>query len=349
MARAPAPGAEAGRAVARPAGPLRRLAGRLTSELRFWDNVLHDALRFRRHAWMHGVASGPSRTARMLADAHFLEYGMALSRARPGFGIARAARLAQDLRTGDAPAEVAGIGLRTLQAWAGFNAATALPGEVSAALEAGSPDPGAEGGVEETTGQAIRQGSAIDYLRFARSRRSVRSFAPGEVPEAVIRRAVAAAQHAPSSCNRQTCRALVWTDPGMVSRVRRHQSGNRTFGHELAGIAVVASDLRHWEHSGEHAQARVDGGLFAMSLLHGLHAEGLGTCMLNWSVDRRTDAALRAEIGLGDQHLVIVLIGFGWLPERLKLCRSARLPVDEALSLNPPLAGTRPPPGRDRA
>lgn len=330
--------AEAGRELASEPSFVRRAANRFAVEWNFWVNILYDARRFRRHAWLHSVRSGESRAARMMADAHFLEYGMALTRSRPGFGFARARRLAADLIRGGTSPAATEVALRTLEAWVEFNAGADFPEPVVEALETcRATRNGLDGGVEAVSGSAIREAAEVDFLRFVRARHSVRSFAPGPVPDEAIRRAVAAAQEAPSSCNRQTSHARVWTQPDMIEKVRKHQAGNRTFGHELAGIIMVTSDLRHWEHAGERYQAWVDGGLFAMTLAYALHAEGLGTCMLNWSVDRTVDRGLRRLIGIGDEHLVIVLMGFGHLPEELKVCRSQRLPLDTALTLNPPL------------
>ncbi len=327
---------EVGRAVAPSSGGTAGLLRRARAEADFWCGMAYDALRFRRHAWLHRVRSAPGRNARMLADAHFLEYGMALRTASPGFGLARAARLAGDLRAGGAGSAAGDIGLATLRGWAGFNAGTKLPPAIAPALALEGPT-GDDAGVRRLTADDIRRDAAIDFLAFARARHSVRQFAPGAVPPESIRRAVAAAQTAPSSCNRQTCTAHVWTDPVLIDRVRRHQAGNRTFGHELGGIAVITSDLRQWEHAGERYQPWIDGGLFAMTLCYALHAEGLGTCFLNWSVTPATDRALRTEIGLDDAQLVIVLLGFGLMPDSATVCASPRLPVEAALRFNPPL------------
>ncbi|MBF9033237.1 nitroreductase [Rhodobacterales bacterium HKCCE2091] len=331
----PAP-REAGRAVAGSAGPVARAISAIRTERRYWAGILYDALRFRRHAWLRRVRSGQSRSARLMADAHFLEYGMALREVRPGFGFARAERLAHDLLVGGAEPAAEVVAFRTLEAWAAFNAGSDLPASVGRALSLGHAAD-MDAGAEELSAAEIRDAASVDFARFVRARRSVRAFAPGPVDPDTIRRAAAVAQGAPSSCNRQTCHVHAWTDRAAIDRVRRHQAGNRTFGHELGGIAVITSDLRHWEHPGERYQAWVDGGLFAMTFAYALHAEGLGTCFLNWSVDPATDRALRSEIGLGDEHLVIVLMGFGHLPESLKVCVSPRLPGDTALSLNPRL------------
>ncbi|SDF49354.1 Nitroreductase [Salipiger thiooxidans] len=334
----PAPKAEAGRAVSTPAGPLARLWQALRRESRFWRGVIYDARRFRRHAWLHRARSEASRDARMLADAHFLEYGMALRAAQPGFGRARAVRLAGDLQGGGQATDAGGIGRDTLRVWTDFNAGD-VPDAVAHLLgDQGTHEPTGPAGVTHLNPAEIARDTAFDYLAFARSRHSLRRFGADPVPQDKIRRAAEAAQYTPSSCNRQTCHLHVWTERALIDRVRAHQAGNRTFGHELGGIAVITSDLRHWEHSGERYQAWIDGGLFAMSFVHALHAEGLGTCMLNWSVDVATDKALRRTICLDDAHAVIVLVGFGTLAEDLTVCASTRLPIETVLSMNPPLA-----------
>lgn len=328
---------EAGRAVSTTTGPVARVREAVTREVRFWQGVIHDAWRFRRHAWLHRARSGENRDARMLADAHFLEYGMALREARPGFGFARATRLARDLRDGGHVSDAGAIGDSTLRVWAAFNAGE-VPEDVARYLaDRAAPVASEAAGVSHLDRAGIAKATDFDYLAFAGSRHSVRRFGPDPVPEDKIRRAARAAQHAPSSCNRQTCHLRVWTERDLIDRVRAHQAGNRTFGHELGGIAVITSDLRHWEHPGERYQAWIDGGLFAMSFVHALHAEGLGTCMLNWSVDVTTDKGLRATLGLDDAQSVIVLVGFGTLPDDLTVCASPRLQVETVLSMNPPL------------
>ena len=61
--------------------------------------------------------------------------------------------------------------------------------------------------------------------------------------------------------------------------------------------------------------------------------------MLNWSVTRDRDRELRRLIGLPESELVITMVGFGTLPETLRVPVSQRRPVDTALSLNRPLPG----------
>jgi nitroreductase len=121
------------------------------------------------------------------------------------------------------------------------------------------------------------------------------------------------------------------------ARILSLQSGNRGFGDQLGGVAVITSDLAHWEQANERYQGWVDGGMFAMSFAYALHAEGLGAVMLNWSERKERDRELRAVAGLAESELVITMIGFGCLPLRLNVPVSQRKPLSYALRLNTPL------------
>lgn len=318
---------------------------RIGAALRLASNLAYDGFRYWRNSYLQDVNRPRQRAARMMADAHFLEYGMSLSNAKAGFGRVRAERLASDVEAylrQSGPGAVSEIARKTLESYLAFNAGEdrgleGLRSTLSRHLPESRYD--VAGGVETVSATEIHAKSAIDFLGFVRSRHSIRSFKPGPQPVEELKRAVMAAQEAPSSCNRQTCHVYAYTDPVLLERVRKMQAGNRTFGHQLAGLLIVTSDLNAWETVGERYQGWVDGGLFAMTLAYALHAEGLGTCMLNWSVEKEQDKALRRLTGLDDGQLVITMMGFGWLPDTLDVCVSQRLPISETLTLNRPLTG----------
>jgi nitroreductase len=328
---------------ARRAGPLRRLQLALTLTV----NAAYDARRLWKHSYLTGIKGQENLRSRMHMTGHFLEYGMSMRDPRKGFGQDRVALLYRDLDSyaphygWDATCEIM---LRTLQAYLDFNAGaadqSALKAEL-ARLEALRiwTGPALRAGSETVTRAEIQRRGMIDFLDFAEARHSVRSFAPGPVAQDKIDRAVRAAQITPSSCNRQTCRAWVWTEPEAVQRVLALQSGNRNFGDQITGVAVVASDLTHWYEVEERYQGWVDAGMFAMSLALGLHAEGLGAVMLNWGEEYRQDKALRDLTGIPESALVAVMIGFGNLPEHLNVPVSQREPLETCLTMNLPLKG----------
>lgn len=117
-----------------------------------------------------------------------------------------------------------------------------------------------------------------------------------------------------------------------------HHQGNRGFGDQLGGVFVVTVDLRNWNTIGERNQGWVDGGMFAMTLALGLHAEGLGACMLNWSATMEEDRSMRRLLGLGETHVIITLIGFGHMVESFSVPVSRRRPIEQVLLCEPPLS-----------
>lgn len=306
-------------------------------------NTLYDMRRFWSSSFSTGAHGRENLRARMAMDGHFLEYGLSLRDAAPGRGHDRALRLAQDLDRyvgtygPDSSTEIA---VRMLQAWLALAEGSDRPLEEVRSLlsrHEASRETGLRGGAEVVGAAEILAAGRMDFLNFARARHSIRDYAPGAVPPEALERAVQAAQQSPASCNRQTCRAHIWTDPAMRNRVLALQNGNRGFGDLLGGVAVITSDLAHWEQPHERYQAWVDGGMFAMSFVYGLHAEGLGSVMLNWSVTRQRDRELRRLTGLPESELVITMVGFGLLPDSLRVPVSQRRPLETTLRLNAPL------------
>ncbi len=307
-------------------------------------NSLYDARRFWAASFTGGVRNQENLRARIAIGLHFLEYGLSLRDSAPGHALDKARQLAQDIETyiasfgADATTAIA---LRTLDSYLAQNAGAGLELDDMHDVLTRHGDTMRDdlsGGSEEVDRAEIRARGMMDFVSFAESRHSIRTYAPDPVPHESIQRAVRAAQQSPSPCNRQTCRARVWTDPAARTRVLALQSGNRGFGDRLGGVAVITSNLAHWEHANERYQGWVDGGMFAMSFAYGLHAEGLGAVMLNWSERRQRDQALRRLIRLPESELVITMIGFGCLPGALRVPVSQRKPLAFALALNQPLA-----------
>ncbi len=309
-------------------------------------NFLYDYRRFARSSFLHARSSRENRKAHIHLLAHTVEHGLSLPHPRPGFGQDKVRQLISETTAyvgdfgADASAEIA---VKALAAYVAFNRAGGAPiGDIPAAVDALATRLGAQradllGGTEDVTAEGIRQRAAMDFLGFMEARHSVRQYADKPVDPRMIENAVRAAHQSPSSCNRQTCRVYAFTERNAIARVLSFQSGHRGFGDQLGGLAVITTDIQHWGTVGERNQGWVDGGMFAMTLALGLHAEGLGACMLNWSETRDVDTAMRAFVGIPDNELVITMLGFGHMRESFKVPRSQRKPIDEVLRLDPAL------------
>ncbi len=170
---------------------------------------------------------------------------------------------------------------------------------------------------------------------FFTSRHSCRNYdMTRPVSEEALKAAVNAAQQTPSVCNRQAARVRILTEPARIKAALQLQNGNRGFTDSVPTLAVVTVDRRYFRGPGERNQRWIDGALFAMTLVWGLHAQGLATCMLNWSMGATATRALRERLELGDEQDVICMIAIGHASEGFHVARSRRRPIDQVLSWN---------------
>lgn len=195
------------------------------------------------------------------------------------------------------------------------------------------PVPGdASGGTRSLTAEALREAvRGTDFSRLALSRHSVRNFGAEPVADEPVARAVRIAQRTPSVCNRQAWRVHVYTSPADKETVLRIQDGNAGFGHLAARVLLVSCDARAYVTSGERHQAYVDGGMFAMSLVYALQAEGLVSCCLNLCNYFFQDAALHRACRIPPSEIPIMMIALGYPPAEFRVADSARLDTDSVL------------------
>jgi nitroreductase len=162
-------------------------------------------------------------------------------------------------------------------------------------------------------------------------RRSVRSFTSMEVPREIIKHAVVLAQLSPSACNRQPCRVYLITDDIKKNALLALQNGNNGFGHSIPALAVITSDSAAFFDASERHEPYVDGGLFSMTLMYALSAQGLATCCLNWCVSPDKNVALRNILPLADSEVVIMLMAIGYPEPNVLVPRSPRKSTDNVL------------------
>lgn len=174
----------------------------------------------------------------------------------------------------------------------------------------------------------------IDFDRFLKSRSSIRWFIQDRLPNYdVISDAVSSAITTPSVCNRQTWRVHAYSGK-LAQKILACQSGNRGFGHQIPMLLVVTSDLCYFTGPTERNQAWVDGGMFAMTLVLALHAKGLGSVCLNWSVNNKRDKDLRLLSKIPDNERVIMIIGVGYPDLEVNVPNSQRKQVREILNIH---------------
>lgn len=304
-------------------GSMLALAEHVRTEVAFVREFSQDRQLYRKSSGhkdssFHCNLSSGNLEAQITKDYHRIEKGLALSAPKRPFGAEVERRLrklipiAQQASWHSSYVEYAEDALTALAAW---NA----DGRV---LDLVSP-------VQE------RPTKALDPLvaqEFFTSRRSVRHFDPSAPPTTeVLAQAARLAASTPSVCNRQAARVHYFTSPADVTRVLSHQNGNAGFRENVPAVAVVTVDRRLFTGVGERNQRWIDGGLFAMTLVWSLHALGLQTCMLNWSMTNAESESLRADAEISGNEDIVVLIAIGKAAQGHRYARSARRPLSEML------------------
>jgi nitroreductase len=169
------------------------------------------------------------------------------------------------------------------------------------------------------------------FEELVSSRRSVRSFTAVDVPREMIERAVGFAQCSPSACNRQPCRVYFVTEERIKNALLALQNGNKGFGHLMPALAVITSDSGAFFDASERHEPYVDGGLFSMTLMYALSAQGLATCCLNWCVSPDKDVDIRNILPLADSEVIIMLMAVGYPEPTVLVPRSPRKSTENVL------------------
>ncbi|RAP74003.1 nitroreductase family protein [Paenibacillus montanisoli] len=189
-----------------------------------------------------------------------------------------------------------------------------------------------EGGFKYLTKDEIIKSANSGFMEFSACRYSVRNYTDEEVDINLLKEAIKVAQKTPSACNRQSSKVYVVCDKNLINKVLGFQNGNRGFGHLANKLLIVTNDLRVFEGVHERNQSFIDGGMFAMSLLYGLHYNGLGACPLNWSTTTEVDRKFKKAVGINDSENIMMMISVGHLQDSFKVAVSKRRDIEEVLS-----------------
>lgn len=321
--------------------PLRRLLWATKRYPALFGEYLRDMRNFLAYSATMGDRSARNLRGMITESFHNIEKGLSLPNPRTGFGAAVIARL---LTLCDSYIREYGTDERVLYAardvllgYKRHNETNGLPEyphrqAIEAYIEKMSLACREQhGGTRDLARQDILRATDGVTSDFFFQRHSVRQFSDRDVDLALIEEAVRIALKAPAVCNRQYAHAVVIADPVLIRKTLEMQGGARGFGQGVNKLVVVTTRFSQFWGAGERNQPWVDGGLFAMSLLLGLHAQGLGTCCLNWSKRNAQTRAMKAFLGLDPDEFIVMMIAVGHLPEELKVAYSDRIGLKDGL------------------
>lgn len=189
-----------------------------------------------------------------------------------------------------------------------------------------------QGGVLLLDRESITSKLHLPFNEFFVSRHSIRNFNDIPVEVDLILSAIELATKTPSACNRQGWKTRIIVTPNLKRLVEQNQNGNRGFGDMIDKYLLITTDTRYFAKPRERNQQYIDGGLFAMSLLLSLHAQGIATISLSASLTSKQEKTLRTGLEVKEYENFIMFIGIGNYPETFKVPKSSRRePVVEIL------------------
>jgi nitroreductase len=329
--------------------PLLNRAKGLVVTFQLSKATLYDARRYRKFSSSVTSLDSKHNLAAMITERyHSIEKGLSLPQPRQAFGaraLSDLLKLTDEYRKSYGDDRLTRTVGAVLDAYLAFNADLGVDPlqvpsyvRIHALLRDLGPLP-VTAGTRQVMIEDIRSATDGVDLSFFESRYSVRQFSSAPVSKADIEFATLAAQKSPAVCNRQFGKVYAYTDRSEISRLLSIQGGANGFGEGLTGLAVITTNLRSYWNDGQRNQAWVDGGLFAMSFMLGLHARGLGAIALNWSKGPARDQLLRLEADIPQDEVIIMFVGFGNLKDEFRVASSPRLPLNEALTFPEPRRG----------
>lgn len=272
----------------------------------------------------------------MTATFHNIEKGLALPDPRPGFGRDQIVKLIKlielhEKRYGNHT--IVNISKNVLQAYAKFNESKGLldyPGKEKISGMNTVSSLSTLGGNKVVTREIIESATQYVKVDFFMTRHSIRQFSSEDVSIPQIVEAISVAQKSPAVCNRQFGFVHVIADKDFIKQVLDLQGGARGFSDQINKVLVVTANIRAYSGPGERYQFWIDGGLFSMSLILGLHRQNIGTVCLNWSKKKEVDRAMNKLLNLQRHEIIIMLIGIGHIRDKFVVAQSTRPDVSYA-------------------
>lgn len=325
--------------ASRPKQLLKRVAqaGRLAVHLS------RDGVRFWRHAALSVFDPGYEQlTARIMYNVHALEKGLAQSPGwRPGRGK-KALRNLNDAMTvyrslGYAETDFAFVqGLSILQRYQDRHVAHPQElAEVEAIVDGSFLHPKDSEQLRGSGLKPIRKAEKADVARrgfyeLAQGRSSVRIFSGEPIDTRRVRHALENAEKTPSVCNRQGWRVYWTEDKDLAMRVLKHQRGFSSVQPPEVLLAITVSNSTFISPV-ERNQGFIDGGLYSMSVLYGLEAEGLAAVPLNACLYAKDRGAISKLLSIHPSEEIVMFIAVGDFPDEVDVPVSDRRPTESYL------------------
>ena len=174
---------------------------------------------------------------------------------------------------------------------------------------------------------------AMDQLQaFLASRHSVRDFTGEPVSHEEIKRAIQAAQLAPSACNRQAVRAYVLSSQRLQKLYGGKMEGIGGFAQDADKFILITGKVSAYRMN-EYDQHIVSASIFASYLTLALHAQGIGSCIVQRPLQYSGQwEYMSRKCAIAQDEQLVLMIAIGKTKAQYTAPVSKRFPVEAVLN-----------------
>ena len=167
----------------------------------------------------------------------------------------------------------------------------------------------------QSTGLPVRKGlvgtdEACEYdqlLASIKARRSVRFYEAKNVTRDTVEKVVNVINWSPNSCNKQTAKVFVASNPSLVESCLLTCKGATGFSEFIPIFLCFCSDLRSYILPAEMLLPSIDVSLGVQNCCLVAHSLGLSITLLSWAQHtKQDDRRLRSLLGIPDYYQIIV-------------------------------------------
>lgn len=165
------------------------------------------------------------------------------------------------------------------------------------------------------------------------TRHSIRVFSGPIKNIGKIESAVSLGKRAPSVCNRQGWKVHYYSNVDLINSILSMQHGTTGFTEQINDLIIITINSKAFT-SYEYNQQYIDGGLFSMSLILALHAEGIAVCPLNACFPFLVENKIKKISNISDNEKIIMFLAIGEMKDDFKVAASSRKENSEILSIH---------------
>lgn len=322
---------------------LRKVKKIIAKKYSIVSEYYNDFLEYSR--WQYNNPSLISQNAleaKILRQTHVIEKGMSLNEPRSKFGVQKALELLDYIETFcSAGYEIEhsvsvqnAVGV--LESYIEFHAERGFePKDVISRFEEIKeyvPYNMGSFGIKQQSFDEINKEIHGQFPEFFLSRHSVRQFASTSIDLNDIVEAIQLAMHAPSACNRQSCKAYFYQDKDKNKEIGNLIAGNTGFSDDVKNYIVITSDMSAFYDAFERNQTYVDGGIFTLALVEAFHYHGIASCILqNGEFAHKNREFKRICGNIPDNEKIILFIAVGYYKDNVVYATSHRKTLDNVL------------------